>query len=78
MLLGQYFRGRHQGALPTCINALCGGEGRHHGFARAHIALQQAVHGHGTGHIVGNFLHHPLLCLRQRERQRCMKLRQHT
>ena len=77
MLLGQYFRGCHQGALPTCVDALRCCERRHHGFARAHIALQQAVHGHGTRHVIGNFSHHPLLGLGECERQGSVQLRQH-
>ena len=78
MLLSQDFGGRHQSALPTRIDALRGSKRRHHGFARTHIALQQAVHGHGTRHVVGNFAHHTLLCAGQLKRQCSIELRQHT
>jgi hypothetical protein len=45
MLLGQDFGGRHQRALPARVHAAGRGQRRHHGFAGAHVALQQAVHG---------------------------------
>ena len=61
MLLGQDFRGSHQGALPTGIYAAACRQRRHHGFARPHVALQQPVHGHVARQIGRNFLAHALL-----------------
>ena len=56
---------RHQGALPACIDADGRCQRRHHGFARAHIALQQPVHRHVACQVEGNFLAHPALGCRQ-------------
>jgi hypothetical protein len=58
VLLGQDFGGRHQRALPAGIDGNGGGQRRHHGFAGAHIALQQAVHGHGAGQVAGDLFAH--------------------
>ena len=55
MLLGQYFGGRHQRALPAGIDANGGRQRSHHGFAAAHIALQQAVHGDVALQVAGDF-----------------------
>ena len=69
MLFGQYFGRRHQRALPTGVYALRRRQCCHHGFARTDIALQQAVHGNGARHVVGDFIHHALLRAGQLERQ---------
>ena len=61
VLLGQNFGGRHQRALPAGVDADGSGQRGHHGFAGAHVALQQAVHGDGPGDVVGNFGAHALL-----------------
>ena len=61
VLLGQDFGGRHQRALPAGVHGQARGQGRDHGFARAHITLQQAVHGHGAGQVGGNFFAHAAL-----------------
>ena len=65
---------RHQGALPARIDADGRCQRRHHGFARAHIALQQAVHGHVAGEVEGNFLAHPALGCRQGKGECCQQL----
>ena len=69
MLLGQYFGGRHQGALPTVVNRNGCCERGHHGFARAHIALQQTVHGHLALQVARDFFAHTALCTREVEGQ---------
>ena len=46
MLLGQQLGGCHQRALPARVDRHGGSERGDHGLARAHIALQQAVHRH--------------------------------
>ena len=61
MLFGQDFGGCHQRALPACVHAQCGCQRGHHGFARAHIALEQTVHGHGAGHVGRDLGAHTLL-----------------
>ena len=61
MLLGQDFGGRHQRALPAGVDTHCRGQRSHHRLASAHIALQQAVHGHGAGQVMGDFLAHAAL-----------------
>ncbi len=54
MLLGEDFRGSHEGGLAF------GGDGHEHGvegddgFARTDIALEEAVHGEGAGEVVGD------------------------
>jgi len=78
MLLGQNLGRGHQGALLPGRHALGRSQGGHHGFARAHIALQQPVHGHGARQIVRNFFHHPALRRCQLERQRCQQLRRQS
>ena len=55
MLAGQNFCGGHQHALPACLDRDQQGLKRDKGFAGAHIALQQAVHAQGCGHIGGYF-----------------------
>ncbi len=41
----------------------------HNGFARAHITLQQPVHGHAAGQVGGDFFPHAALRGREVERQ---------
>ncbi|MNV46390.1 hypothetical protein D3C71_1382200 [compost metagenome] len=74
MLLGQDFGRRHQRALPTRVHRQTGGQGRDHGFARAHIALQQPVHGHLAGQVGGNFFAHAALGGREAEGQHGQQL----
>ena len=75
MLLGQNFGGRHQRALPARIHAAHGRQRRHHGFARAHVALQQAVHGPDFLQVACNLGVHPLLRTGQRKGQARHQLR---
>ena len=42
---------RHQGGLAAGLDHGRGGEQRHHGLARADVALQQAQHALGLGEI---------------------------
>ena len=74
VLLRQNFRGSHQRTLPAGRNTHHGGHGRHHGFARAHITLQQAVHGNSTRQVLRNLAAHTLLRTRQAKRQLLQKL----
>ena len=69
VLLGQNFRGGHQRALPTGVDADRRRQRCHHGFASAHVALEQPVHGHQARHVARNFGLHALLRRRQRKRQ---------
>ena len=70
MLVGQDLGGRHQRALPAGIHRNAGGQGRHHGLARSHVALQQAVHGYGQSQVGGDLHAHALLRPGQPEWQR--------
>ena len=71
VLRGQYFGWRHKRTLPasTYANGCC--QRSHYGFARAHIALQQAVHGHWARQIGCNFVGYAALGGSQVKRQRC-------
>ena len=62
VLLGQYFSRRHQRALPACINADGRRQRGDHGFAAAHIALQQPVHGRAALQVARDFFAHAALC----------------
>ena len=68
MLLSQNLCRRHQRALRACVNGDGGGQRGDYRFARAHVALQQAVHGHGLGDVVGDLLADALLGLGEVER----------
>ena len=63
-------RRRHERALI----AVCAGDAqrvqRHGGLAGADVALEQAVHRRGRGHIAGDLAHHAPLRRRRRKRQR--------
>ena len=74
MLLGQNLGRRHQRALPARINRQHGRQGRHNGFSRAHIALQQTVHGHVARQILRNLFAHAALGARQCKGQCGQKL----
>ena len=75
MLIGQDFGRRHQRALPARVDAAGRRQRRHHGFASADIALQQAVHGHIFDQVGVNFRADALLGSRQPERQAFQQLR---
>ena len=70
MLFGEDLGGRHQRALPALLHGNGGGERGHHRLARAHVALQQAVHRDSALQVVGDLAAHAALRRRQRERQR--------
>ena len=61
VLLGQDFSGRHQRALGASLDTDGRGQRCHHRLARAHIALQQAMHGHTSRNVVADFGHHAVL-----------------
>ncbi len=50
----QDFGGRHQRRLPSAFDDGRGGQERHHGLARADVALQQPQHPLGLGQIGGD------------------------
>ena len=54
VLLGQQLGRGHQGHLVVRLDRLERGEGRHHGLARAHIPLQQPLHGPGARQVGGD------------------------
>ena len=66
MLAGEDFGRRHQGGLPPGLDHRCGREQRHHGLARADVALQQAEHALGLGEVGVDFRYR--VRLRRRER----------
>lgn len=70
MLFRQHLRRRDEHRLFAGADGLHHSRHRDHGFAGADLALQQALHGVITCHIVGNIGDHLLLPVRQRERQR--------
>ena len=65
MLACQNFRGSHNTALVAILRCLGEGQRANDGFAAAHIALQNAVHGLLPLHIFTNFPPRLLLLLRQ-------------
>jgi hypothetical protein len=69
VLLGQHLGGRHERALVPALD--CGQQRphRHHGLARAHVALQQAVHRVGCGQVGPDLGDGGLLVVGERERQ---------
>ena len=56
MLLGQDFRRRHQRTLPAAVDGDRRSQRGHHRLARAHVTLQQAVHGRHPRQIVCDLL----------------------
>ena len=69
VLFGEDFRRGHDASLKTVVEC---NEHRHQGherLARAHIALQQAVHLSSATHVGADLVHHTLLCSRERKRQ---------
>jgi hypothetical protein len=73
VLLGQDLGGRHQRALPARVDGHRRGQCRDHGLARAHVALQQAVHGARPGQVGADLGHHALLGRRQCKGQVCQQ-----
>ncbi|MCY1504712.1 hypothetical protein D9M68_388930 [compost metagenome] len=55
------FGGRHQRALEARVDAARRGQRRDHGLARAHVALQQAVHRDLAVQVGRDLLAHTLL-----------------
>ena len=69
VLLGEYLRRGHHAGLEAVVD---GDEHAHEGhqrLARAHVALQKAVHLPAAVHVRPDFVHHPLLRPGQFERQ---------
>ena len=61
MLHGENFRGGHQSSLRAVFDGDDRGLQRDDGFAAAHVALQQAIHGERLFEVGGNFRERPLL-----------------
>ena len=73
VLLGQNLCGSHHGALPAGADGQPGAAGGHRRLARAHVALDQPVHGPGEGQVGGGLLQGPFLRPRQGEGQQLIK-----
>ena len=69
VLLGQQFRGRHQGGLITILCGKIDAGGGHHGFAGTNVALAQAVHGRFAAHIGHGLPCRAPLCISEGERE---------
>ena len=69
MLLGENLGGRHDRRLVAGLHRRAHGERRHHGLARADVALQQPVHRVRRGHVAPDVLPHALLSRREGEGQ---------
>ena len=69
MLLCQDLRRCHDTGLKTIVQRDEHCHERHQRLAAAHVALQQAVHLSAGTHVLTDFMHHPFLGSRQRERQ---------
>ncbi len=72
MLRGQNFRGRHERDLVAVLDGDDRSLEGDNGFAGADVALQQAAHGRGLGHVAGNLLEHALLRSRGMKRQNAL------
>ena len=75
MLGRQHLRGSHQHSLPSRLDRREQGRDGHHGFATAHVSLQQACHRLGPGQIAVNFCQDPLLSpgeLKGQQRQKAL------
>ena len=69
MLYGENFGGRHERRLETVFDDDGRGFQRDDSFAAAHVALQQAIHGHAALQIRGDFPKRSLLRVGGLERQ---------
>ena len=69
VLLGQDLRRRHERGLVPRLDGGEDGEGGDDGLARAHVALEEAVHRVGLGHVGADLAPHPLLGGRERVRE---------
>src|SRR5215469_13335496 len=78
VLRGQNFGGSEDGHLVPIFDGDDGGFRGNDGFAAAHVALQEAVHGARGFHIVGDFLDHTLLRLGGLEGQHGLNLLAHA
>jgi hypothetical protein len=61
VLFGQHLGGGHERALVPALHRGQQRRHRHHGLAGTHVALEETVHGVGTGQIGGDLGDHPLL-----------------
>ena len=73
VLLGQDLRRRHERSLKAGFDREQHRGNRHHGFARADIALQQTVHRMMRRQIAPDFCDHFLLRVGQIKRERAQK-----
>ena len=73
MLVGQQLGGGHHSGLTVVLGDGVGTGGGHHCFARAHIPLDQPVHGKGAAKVPHGVVNGPPLGLGQLEGQRPKK-----
>ena len=76
VLEGQDLCRRHQSRLSPGFGREIDAGRRYHGFARAHVSLDQPVHWHPCGHIPAGLFDAPALRSRQGEGQALIKWRQ--
>ena len=69
VLLGQQFRGRHNGHLIVAGDGDRGRRRRDQRFSGPHVALNQAQHGFGAGEVAAQFLDDPALGSRRGKRE---------
>ncbi len=69
MLLSENFRRRHQAALEAIVDGHEQRHESHHGLARTHVALHQAVHMQAAGGVFANLFEDALLGAGQFKRQ---------
>ena len=62
MLFGENLRRREPDGLRAVLDGAQRGKPRDHGFSRAHVALNQALHGLSRGEVLFNFAQHAALC----------------
>ena len=70
VLLGQHLGRGHERALVAALDGHEQGGDGHQRLARAHVALEQPVHGVDAGQVAGDLGDGPLLGAGERERQR--------
>ena len=70
VLLGEDLGGGHQGRLIAGLDGGEHGQAGHHRLARAHVALEQTVHGIRRRQVRANLLPYPLLRAGEGERER--------
>ena len=73
MLLGQDFRGSHDGDLISAFDRHEGSQKGDDGFPAAYVALEETIHGVGLAHVALNFADDPFLSRGQGEGKKTAK-----